>query len=313
MMLKTMLLQIPQQIRQLRTPRHLRPVYAKIPHSQRLLIAVLYTTLIIVVVFTLRSLGSNIRTRTLPVGSISIATDYAKYTVGDPVKFTVTNNYNAPIYITNTCPSEPLEVYKLDGGTAWKRIHDSIDTKDCPASDRQVKVPAHASTSGDYSRWKNLFNTPGTYRIVVYVDYYNSLPYTDFEVIEKPKIPELPALLPPKQSVVAASPNNSSSTSANTASTAQNQSNNSTPSTTTPAAPARQSKTINLSVGTVKVEYTSTSVYVLSVTPASGYTYEGGGSGQSVEITFKKPGQDETQLKLSVTNGQLTQRVETGD
>lgn len=299
-----------QRLSSMRKPAQHRPAYAKVPHNQRMLIASVYIAIGIIVVVTLRALGSDIRTRSLPVGSITVTTNYAKYLVGDPVKFTVANNYNSPIYITNTCPSEPLEVYKQDGGT-WKRIHDHIDPKDCPATERQIKVPAQSSMSGDYSRWKNLFSAPGTYRVVVHVDYYDSLPYSDFEVIEKPKVPEIPALLPPKSTVSVSSPSSTTNTSSGSSSS---QTSTTVQSTPTPSStPVRQSKTVTLSVGTVQVEYTATTVYVLSVSPASGYSYEGGGSGTSVEITFKKPGQDETQLKLSVRNGQLVQRVETGD
>lgn len=285
----------------IRRSRGLRPVYAKLSQSHRVIIVGFYMFVALSVVALLYDLGSRIKTRSLPTGSIVLATDYSTYLVGDPVVFTVTNNYNSAVYITNNCPAEPLEVYRLEGDT-WLRVHDAIDYKECPTAERQVRVPAHSAVTGDFSRWKKLFEKPGKYRVVAYVDYYNSLPYSDFEVIAMPAMPEIPALLPPKPAAVVAP---SSPSLASTPSSAISQSQ--------PAAPDRQSKTITLSAGTVVVEYTSTTVYVISVSPASGYRYEGGGSGSKVEITFKKSGQDETQLTLSMRNGQLTQRVASDD
>jgi hypothetical protein len=289
----------------IRRPSNLRPAYAKVSRAHRLIIVGLYVLVALFVVAMLRDLGSHIRTRSLPTGSIVLSTNYSTYLVGDPVAFTVTNNYNSAVYITNNCPAEPLEVYRLEGST-WVHIHDTIDQKECPTTERQVRIPARSNVTGDFSGWKKLFEKPGKYRVVAYVDYYNSLPHSDFEVIAKPAVPEIPALLPPKP-VVVTPPSRSASTS----------SSSSTPSSTTtqnqPTAPSRQTKTITLSVGTLVVEYTSTTVYVISVSPASGYRYEGGGSGTNVEITFKKSGQDDVQLTLSMRNGQLTQRVESDD
>jgi hypothetical protein len=105
--------------------------------------------------------------------------------VGETISFTITNNYNSPLYVLNNCPNEPLAVYRLQD-SSWVRQHDTASLEECPTEDRQVSVAANAVTSGDFSAWHNLFSQPGKYRVVAYVEYYNALPYQEFEVIAKP-------------------------------------------------------------------------------------------------------------------------------
>ncbi len=126
----------------------------------------------------------NIQMRSLPAGQIRLSVPYSKYLVGETVTFTIKNNFNSAIYLTNDCPAEPLYVYRQENG-AWVRIHDTAAASDCPTESRQIEVAANGSVSGSFAPWHNLFNTPGKYRVVAYVEYYDALPYQDFEVVAK--------------------------------------------------------------------------------------------------------------------------------
>lgn len=253
-----------------------------------------YSLIIAVVVLLLFWAAGRIRTHTLPEGSISLKIPYSKYLVGEPITFTLKNNYNSSIYVVNNCPSEPLEVYKLEN-EEWVRQHDRVSIKQCDDDSRQISVPAKGVVNGSFAAWKNLFSTPGKYRIVAYVEYYNQLPYQDIEIIEKPSVQ-------PTSNAANANSNSSSST----------EESEEQESTQTQNNTGRQTKTTSTASGSIKVQYDAINVYVISVTPASGCGYEGGRSGREVEVTFKCAG-GETQVQLRVVNGQLATKIETGD
>ena len=151
-------------------------------HRFRLAWAVILSLLVVLGAAWLFRAAANIRTHTLPVGNIALNVPYSKYLINEPITFTVKNNYNSPIYLSNECPKEPLNVYRLVGGV-WVRLHDTAAVKDCPNEDRQILVPANSSVNGNFASWHNLFNQPGRYRVVAYVEYYSALPYQEFDVI----------------------------------------------------------------------------------------------------------------------------------
>jgi hypothetical protein len=273
---------------------------------QKKFLGVAVVAILILVLATFNYLGSRIHTRSIPSGSISLTTDYAKYLVGDTVSFTIQNNFNSTIYVNNNCPDEPLEIYKYQTNGTWTQVHDEKITSECKDSDRQIVIAPNDSVTGNFSRWPDLFKEPGRYRIVAYVEYYNELPYQDFEVIEKPAVPEIP--VPESETVVLPTPStpDSTSTSSNTnTSTSENSSQTDEDEEST-----TETQTVTVdNVGRVVVSIDGTYITVISVTPTNGYTsYEGGRSGTNVEITFK--GNGETQLQLSVVNGQLKSKVE---
>ncbi|MCA9347022.1 hypothetical protein KC930_00370 [Candidatus Saccharibacteria bacterium] len=272
------------------------------------LLSLAYAILIGGVVYTFYVLGSRIRTRSYPVGSIEISTQYSTYLVGEEIKFTVYNKYNGPIYINNSCPAEPLEVFRSENGK-WVHIHDTAN-KVCNPNDRTVEVPANGSVTSTFKDWPSLFNKVGKYRIATYVDYYGSIPYYDFEVVAKPPLPEIPVLLPLPQPTYttsnstgtsnATSENNESTTQQTTSQTTQNQTSQSTTQTLTVTSGGR-------TIGYITVTNTSTNITVTSITPVSG-TYEISGNGSSrVEINFKSGG--ETQVLLRIRNGSLRMSI----
>ena len=149
---------------------------------RRILWTIVYITIGLSVIAALYWTADQFRIRPLPTGTVELDVSHSKYVVGEPVEFTLHNNLNAPIHILNKCPSEPLEIYKLNDGR-WSKQHDSINRSSCTDDLRQLTIPAHGVITGDLSPWKNLFTSPGSYRIAAIIDNYRSLPYIDFEIV----------------------------------------------------------------------------------------------------------------------------------
>lgn len=249
--------------------------------------------------------GNQIHTRRLPSGSVKLSLPYNRYLVGEPVAFTIENAYNAAISVANNCPNEPLAVYRFENNQ-WVRIHDTADMAGCTAQMRQVKIPPHSSLTASFGPWKQLFAKPGRYRIVASIDYYHDYPYQDLEIAERP-------IAAAANSATSQSGGSSAAKTSAPAATAKPAPVAvATPAPTTAATPPLQSRSVKVDGGTVAVTYSSTMIYVQSITPESGYTYSGGGSGSVVRITFRGHG-NEIQLTLSLSNGQLQQRVRNDD
>jgi hypothetical protein len=266
--------------------------------TRRLTLWIAFYTLVFILFITgLFTAANQIHTHTLPVGQIELIIPHSQYVVGEPITFQIINKLNAPIYVINKCPAEPLAVYYKQSGV-WQRVHADINSNKCLNENRQEPIAANSTREGSFKDWASMFAKPGQYRVVAIVEHYNALPYQDFEVIVPPTPAPKPVAAPVPVPVV------------NQASKSTSQS---TQSTSTPTSPNQtlKSKTITLSSGSISVQYNSTQIYVISVTPQSGCTYEGGRSGTQVQVTFKCGG-NETQLQLSIVNGQLQQRVENG-
>ena len=169
--------------------------YVQNPTRYRLKIIIAYGLIMIIVALGIFQIASQIKTRTLPVGQIELHVAHTRYLVGEPITFTITNNYNSTIYVANNCPTEPLNVYRQVSGK-WQRVHDQADKKDCSTEDRQIKIPASGSIASSFAPWKHLFEQPGKYRVVAYVEYYNALPYQELEIIAPPALTPMPVNKP---------------------------------------------------------------------------------------------------------------------
>ena len=146
---------------------------------------VVYAIIAMSILVVVSMVANQYRTHKLPTGDVTLTIPYSKYAVGETINFTIKNNFNSSIYLINNCPSEPLGVYKLINGE-WIRQHDQASQYDCPNEQRQVTVGPGGTVDGDFAPWTNLFSQPGKYRIVAFVEYYNSLPYQDLEVVKVP-------------------------------------------------------------------------------------------------------------------------------
>lgn len=255
------------------------------------------------IVVAINWLLHQFQTYAIPKGSLSLTTPYATYLVGEPITFTVTNNYNAPIYLPNECPHEPLSVYRYTNNT-WQRQHATSNQKDCPATGTQIKVLPGSSQSGNYNAWQTLFSQLGKYRIVAYVDYFNSTSYQDFEVIAKPE----------KQKQYAEAPARTIPTGGTTSKSSPITIPQTSPTQPkpTPPAPIAQNYSVTIAAGSIQATYTTTAITITSVVPASGCTYEGSRPGTTasfIEITLKCAG-NETQVQLSLVAGNIVKKIE---
>ncbi len=158
--------------------------------------------------------ANQVRTHTLPTGDVTLSILYSKYVVGESVNFTIKNNYNSSISILNNCPAEPLAVYRQASDGSWIRQHDYASYGACSTEQRQVSVAAGQSVSGNFDPWPNLFVNPGKYRVVAFVEYYNALPYQEFEVVA----PKTASTTQSQSSAVADTVSTSASTSGTTTS-----------------------------------------------------------------------------------------------
>jgi hypothetical protein len=274
-------------------------LYIYHPWRWRIIWTAVYLALGVGLVVGLWILGSRIRTHSVPTGQVQLVVPHSRYTTDESVTFVLKNNFNSTIYVQNNCPEEPLAVYRQENGK-WVRIHDQAAESDCQKESRQVQIPAGGEVGGNFQPWHNLFKTPGKYRVVAFVEYYNAFPYQDFEIISP--VAALPPPAKPSGTGGTSGSSGGSSTSATTPST----------SGTSSAPPARQSKTITTSGGSLVAQYDSTTVYITSISPAGGCTYEGGGSGSSAQVTFIC-GETHIQVHLEVQGGQLVQQIETSD
>ncbi len=193
-------------------------LYIHNPWRTRLFWVCVYLVIATATVLGLYKFGNRLRISTLPEGEINLSIPYSRYLTGEVVTFTITNNFNGSVFIANQCPVEPLLVYKYEN-SAWNRIHDTA-TKDCSKEQKMVEIPAKSSVGGNFAPWPNLFKTPGKYRVVAYVEYYNSLPYQDFEIIDpspiaKPSVTTITQLTSPSKATLK-SYQTSSNTSNNT-------------------------------------------------------------------------------------------------
>lgn len=234
--------------------------------------------------------GQELVTHQVPVGKIQLSVSKKRYKLGEVVRFTVKNEFSSTIYISNSCPQEPLTVYKWDG-KSWQRIHDTASAKSCSSQERRVTVPSNSSTDASYARWHHLFNSPGLYRIVAVIDNYKALPYADFEILRPPIVKSAP-------------PSNIS--------TNKNEENDNAGTAAQPSDDIRKSRTVTTSGGTIKVQYDDTLLYVISITPASGCGYEKSVTISTLEVAFKC-GENEIHVLLYVQNGQLLQQIVQGD
>lgn len=237
--------------------------------------------------------AGRIRTYYMPTGAVLLNIPYKTYLVGEPITFTLTNNYDSAIFVNNKCPQEPLAVYRQEGGE-WVRLHGSTSLTNCKNTDRQVKVESGGTQSGSYANWPTLFSQPGKYRVVAYVEYFNIAPYQDFEVIIRPPLPApLPVSIP------------RTTIQKTTAPTPASTDHEGESTTSSSAAPSLGSKTISVqNFGTIYVKYSSTTIYVQSIVPASRCTYEGGQSGPQVQVTFKCS-ESENQVNIRLSGGQI--------
>lgn len=150
---------------------------------------IFYVAVFVVVGIFAYKLYDEHKEDSLPAGSITLSTNKTKYQVGEVVKFKVTNHFPTTIYVANTCPSEPLDVY-IWQNKKWQQISAIARNPDskCYGQPRRIAVAPNSSLSYSYKEWPDLFAKPGVYRIIMKVDHYEGVPFRDFKVLKKRKV-----------------------------------------------------------------------------------------------------------------------------
>ncbi len=275
---------------------------------------VFYVAVIAGAIYGFLQFASAFHTHSAPTGSVELHVPYGKYLVGEPIGFSVTNNYTTTISITNNCPGEPLAVYKLVKKT-WERIHATSKKSTCEGDDRFITIQPGKTVSGSYKNWSSLFKNPGKYRIAVHIPYFNSVAYQDFSVVKKPVVKKTTkkkttGTTTPVPITVPAPTNTSPSV--HHEDDDDDEDEHEQQSSGGSSSSSSQSATIPVgSKGTVVLSYTSSQITVVSVAPSSGCWYEGrhpGYVGSFIEITFKCGG--ETQLQAWLSGGTLRTKIE---
>lgn len=286
--------------------------HAKHPYRAYVGWALFYIVLILAAVFIFLQFASSLHTQSVPQGSVTLKIPYAKYLSGEAITFSVTNNYNSTISITNNCPQEPLAVYRQINKT-WRRTHATSKVNTCSEKLRTITIEPGQTVSGSYKNWPGLFKTPGKYRVAVFVQYFGAVAYQDVIIVKRPKTSASSTSSGSSTTKTIVVPGSSS---ANSSSSAGNQTNDNDnddqPAAVQPPTQSSQSATIPVGgKGTVVLSYTSSQITVVSVTPNAGCSYEGtrpGFIGSFIEITFKCGG--ETQLQAWLSGGALRTKIE---
>jgi hypothetical protein len=275
-------------------------LHAENPWQSRLRWLGVYAVLTLAVLGGSYAMVSRIRTYSLPTGGVQLSVPYSTYITGETVSFTVKNNFNSAIYINNGCPSEPLSVYRFENN-AWVRIHATTALTNCASQERTVKVPANSAMTATFANWPTLFASPGKYRLVMQVQYYNALPYQDFEVITPPA----PFVASKSSSAVATATPGSSSATSSGGSTKTGSTNNNTTSTTT-ATPSGTNPTPTPTPAPAPASNPQT--YTLYVNSAGNYatTTFNLNVGDSIKIIYQKPYSNEVRTHFTPINGTTT-------
>jgi hypothetical protein len=156
--------------------------------------SVFYTVILGGFAYYMYTISKDVNTYGFVNGSIQVATSQAKYTVGDTISYTLTNNLASPITLVNNCPQEPLHVYKWEN-SQWQRIHDTAGSGACDSAQKQITIASGQAINGSFANWKNLFAQPGIYRVVAFASNYTQLPYADFQVVAPPAAAPQPTII----------------------------------------------------------------------------------------------------------------------
>lgn len=143
-----------------------------------------YLLVVVAFVFAVYLQARRVNTLSFASGTLQLTTSKTKYTVGDPISYTLKNGLNQPITFANACPAEPLYAYSWTNNS-WVRIHDTTPASSCAGEPKQRTIPAGGSYTQSFANWPNLFSKPGIYRIVGLATNYTALPYADFQVVAK--------------------------------------------------------------------------------------------------------------------------------
>lgn len=107
----------------------------------------------------------------LPRDAIEIVLTKEQYKIGEEIYFGILNKSDRVLKIENECPREPLEIYKLVKGD-WRHIKASAKIE---CSQKHIVLEPGELKGSTFLPWQNiLFNSAGTYKIVVEAEGYKN-------------------------------------------------------------------------------------------------------------------------------------------
>lgn len=115
-------------------------------------------------------------------GEFSLSMSKQRYKKGEVVSFSLANNSGDTLKVDNNCPEEPMNVYFWSKGQ-WQRKHSHAQDKICEGQKREINIMPNTLISGSYSKWMDLFEESGLYRIAVFVHGYSGIVYQDIEIL----------------------------------------------------------------------------------------------------------------------------------
>ena len=120
-----------------------------------------------------------------PSGAIELKVGKEEYQLNEEITFKVKNNFPTTVFVTNSCPEEPLNVYRWQD-EEWHQIHDKATNPDgeCFKQPRRIAIKPNSALEYHFKDWPNLFSKAGVYRIVLDIDHYDDLPFQDFVVLK---------------------------------------------------------------------------------------------------------------------------------
>ncbi len=138
---------------------------------------------ILFIVFFVKQID-KVNTLNFASGQLGLSMSKIKYTVGDSISFTITNNFSVPITLVDKCPKPWLHVYSYNNGS-WNQISANAPASYCSTQPSNLVLKPHESITKNYDQWSSLFTNPGIYRVVAFAENYNGLAYADFQVVAK--------------------------------------------------------------------------------------------------------------------------------
>ncbi|MBI5306596.1 hypothetical protein HZB04_03370 [Candidatus Wolfebacteria bacterium] len=118
----------------------------------------------------------------IPPNSIEVITDKDRYKIGEEIFFAVQNKTEETFKIENECPSEPLEIYKLENNF-WRHLKASsyIQCK----NNKTIILHPYELLGASYLPWEKLiFDKPGKYKLKLEIIGYKSKFEKEIEIIE---------------------------------------------------------------------------------------------------------------------------------
>ncbi len=138
---------------------------------------------VIFFVLQLFGIGKPVDKDNTEKNDIEITTQNSSYNLGDSIILNITNNLDTDITIENSCPEEPLDIYKYSNGE-WNEITaKGVEIDNCS----DIIVQSNTTYGINYGPWKNsIFSEKGDYKFVLslLIDGKEKTFYKEIEVTE---------------------------------------------------------------------------------------------------------------------------------